>query len=151
MGKLNIFVAPSFDGDAAFIKRSKPLYWQFNRARGLAKVAVRDGQWKLASQLSSPWPVRNADITLEGIKHIKSAKLERFELYNVTDDIGETNDLSSTNVEVFDRLKAPMQAIFREVQAEAPEWPAWKWPRHESSKIQWPEYWLNRKKNTGSK
>ena len=35
-------------------QRPKPLYWQFHRARGDVRVALRDGDWKIVAQLTSP-------------------------------------------------------------------------------------------------
>ena len=128
------------------IDRRRPLYWQFNRAKSDAKVAIRDGDWKLIASLSEPGPNVGADITLEEIERIKTAELRDFQLYNLKQDIAESNDLKAERKEVFDSLKQEMQTIYKEVRAEAPSWPAWEWPRYEGSKIVWPEYWLNRKR-----
>ncbi len=128
------------------IARERPLYWQFNRAKSDAKVAIRDGDWKLVAHLTEPGPNIGADITLEEIQRIKTAKLTNFELYNLQDDIAESKDLASERADVFSKLKAKMEAVYEGVKAEAPEWPAWEWPKYESSKIEWPDYWVNRKR-----
>lgn len=129
------------------ITRERPLYWQFNRAKSDAKVAIRDGDWKLVAHLTEPGPNRGADITAEEIQRIKSAELTNFELYNLQEDIAESKNLVSLRADVFDRLKPKMESIYAEVKAAAPTWPAWEWPKYESSRIQWPDYWLNRKRN----
>ena len=77
--------------------------------------------------------------TAEEIHQIKTVELGNFELYNLKQDIAESNDLASSRGDVLDSLKQKMETTYKQVQAEAPEWPAWKWPRYESSKIQWPE------------
>ncbi len=128
------------------IVRRRPLYWQFNRAKSDAKVAIRDGDWKLVAHLTEPGPNIGADITAEEIQQIKTAELTNFELYNLKNDIAESKDLKSERPDLFDTLKKQMEAIYEEVKAEAPEWPAWEWPKYESSKIEWPDYWLNRKR-----
>ena len=40
--------------EAKKVSRKRPLYWQFNWARGDAKVAIRDGHWKLVANLGTP-------------------------------------------------------------------------------------------------
>ena len=133
------------------MKRKKPLYWQFNRAKSKAKVAVRDGDWKLVASLAEPGPNLGADITAEEIHQIKTVGLGNFELYNLKEDIAESNDLANSHSDVLESLKQQMETTYKQVQAEAPEWPEWKWPRYESSKIQWPDYWLNRKRPPAKK
>lgn len=71
---------------------------------------------------------------------LKSAELTGFELYNLTEDIGETNDLSASQPEKLAELTAVMQAIYHDVRDESPIWPAWEWPRWESQRIEWPDY-----------
>ena len=70
-----------------------------------------------------------------------------FELYNLADDVAESNELSQQRPNVLASMKRDMQEIYTEVQKEAPSWPAWEWPRYESERIQWPDYWLNRKRS----
>ena len=137
---------PVFSGQS--IVRERPLYWQFNRAKSDAKVAIRDGDWKLVAHLTEPGPNLGADITAEEIQRIKTAELTNFELYNLKEDIAESKDMANQRADVFNELKPKMEAIYSEVKAEAPEWSAWEWPRYESSKIEWPDYWLNRKRKT---
>jgi len=129
------------------LQRAKPLYWQFNRAKGDAKIAVRDGRWKLLATLTEPGPATGADLTQLEMQGIKTAQLKKFELYDLRDDERESEDLSAREVVVLSRLKQEMQAIYGEVQVEAPLWPDWVWARYESSRIIWPEYWRNRKRN----
>ncbi|MDA0833926.1 MAG: sulfatase-like hydrolase/transferase [Planctomycetota bacterium] len=52
--------------------REQPLYWQYDRAIGTPKVAVREGAWKL----------------------LADAELNQFELYNLVEDPSEANDVS---------------------------------------------------------
>ena len=135
---------PLFKGES--VPRAKPLYWQFNRAKGNAKVAIRDGKWKLVASLTQPGPATGADLTQMEMRAIKNAKLKDFELYDLGADIQESTDVSARQPKVFKRLKIAMQAMYEDVQREGPVWPDWKWPRHESERIIWPDYWLNRRR-----
>ncbi|MAI74375.1 MAG: arylsulfatase [Rhodopirellula sp.] len=128
------------------LRRKKPLYWQFNRAKGLAKVAVRDGRWKLLASITQPGPSTGADLSQLEMQAIKNARLKDFELYDLGADVSESEDRSDVEPIVLDRLKKQMQAIFQSVQNEGAVWPDWKWPRYESRHIIWPDYWLNREK-----
>ena len=69
-----------------------------------------------------------------------------FQLFNLRRDEAESRDLSGEHPDRLEEMRREMTVIFKEVQAEAPQWPAWKWPKYESSRIQWPDYWLDRKR-----
>lgn len=83
-------------------ERSKPLYWQYDRAiGGPNRVAMRDGDWKLLSD----------------------ATLTKFELYNLKNDLSETHNLVETEPAKLAKLVAQMQRLHAEVKAEGPIWP----------------------------
>lgn len=91
---------PLLEGSS--IVRPRPLYWQYDRAIGENRIAMRDGDWKLLS---------NAD-------------LSRFELYNLRNDISEKQDLAKTDQARLNDMTAKLKRIHSEVQAESPTWPA---------------------------
>ncbi|MFH1301771.1 MAG: sulfatase-like hydrolase/transferase [Planctomycetota bacterium] len=126
-------ILPLFKGEP--VKRARPLYWQFNRAHNEAKVAIRDGEWKLLARLDVPTPNPSGGITAEEIDAVKEAKLTGFELYHIQSDIAETTDRSESEREILEKMKQQMQEIFTEVQAEAPRWPAWKMAGYEGKII----------------
>lgn len=92
-------ILPLFAGSS--IKRSKPLYWQYDRAFSLPKVAIRDGDWKLLAD--------------DG--------LGRFELYNLKDDPAETQNRAADEPERLKRMAMVMNDIYNEVDVESPDWP----------------------------
>ena len=136
-------IVPLFSGEK--VKRRRPLYWQFNRARSDAKVAIRDGRWKLVAGLTPPAPNRGGEIGDTEIEQIRTAVPTEFALYDLNSDIAEADNLAATRPEVLNRMKDQLIEIYQEVQKESPSWPAWNWPRYESKRIQWPDYWLNRR------
>ncbi|MBI1312244.1 sulfatase-like hydrolase/transferase [bacterium] len=135
---------PVLDGRP--IDRKQPLYWHFNRASGEIKVAIRDGVWKLCARLNVPSPRPSGGITAEEIADLKTAELTGFELYNLSTDAAETADVSTDHPQLLATLQQKMQTIYNDVRQEAPIWPAWNWPRYEAHHIEWPDYWLNRKR-----
>ncbi len=79
------------------IKRPHPLYWQYDFA--ISKpwaVSMRDGPWKL----------------------LANAALDRFELYNLADDVGEKSNLAATEPERVKRMAAEMKRLHAEIAAE---------------------------------
>ncbi|MHC4876590.1 MAG: sulfatase-like hydrolase/transferase [Planctomycetota bacterium] len=128
------------------VKRNKPLYWQFNRSRGDIKVAIRDGAWKLCARLTTPTPRPSGGITAEEMTALKTAELTEFELYHLSTDTAETTDVRNEHPQLFAELKQKMQTLYKDVQQEAPTWPDWNWPRYEAHHIEWPDYWLNRRR-----
>jgi arylsulfatase A len=95
---------PVFDGKP--ISRKQPLYWQYDRALGWARLAMRDGDWKLLSD----------------------ADLKRFELYHIKQDIGEKNDLSEKEPARLAAMAATLRTIHDRVKSEGPTWPSRKKP-----------------------
>lgn len=128
------------------VKREKPLYWQFLRASDAYKVALRDGPWKLVAQLTAADLGRGGSLEAGDAKVLKTAGLQKFELYDLTNDRAESQNVASQHPDVFQRLKQTLIDLHREVSEEAPTWPQWEFARYEAKRIEWPEYWTNRKK-----
>lgn len=122
------------------IKRTRPLYWHFLRASSAPKVAMRVGDWKILAKLDTPPLKPSADILEEERTALKTAMPIDFELYNLREDIGETNNLAEQNPEKLEQLVKRLRQAYAEVQVESPVWPIWEWPRYESQRIEWPEY-----------
>jgi len=91
-------------------EREKPLIWSFYNAENDRIIAMRDGDWKIMAQL------KNDDVYLPKIfnvydgneTYIKESELADFVLYNLSDDIGESTDLSLKYPEVFEKMKATL-------------------------------------------
>ena len=73
-------------------------------------------------------------------RNFKEAKLDKFSLYNLRSDIGETRDLAAEQPEKFAELKSRLEKKYLEVRAESPTWPAWKFTNTEGQRIEWPDY-----------
>lgn len=136
--------APLFEDQP--IERKTPLYWHFLRASSDVKVAMREGPWKILAKVDGVDLKPGADITKEEAEAFKTAKLTGFELYNLESDVAETQQLLEREPERFETMKAKLIAMYHEVREESPTWPEWTFPRYEGQRIEWPEYWLNRKK-----
>jgi arylsulfatase A len=86
---------PLFSGGP--VRRQTPLYWQYDRAIG--------GPWRIALRVG-PW------------KLLGDAGLNRFALYNLADDVGETRDLAAEQPERVRTLTAQMTRLHRAIEEE---------------------------------
>ncbi len=83
--------------DGAPVKRERPIYWEYNRAMGAPKIAIRDGDWKLLAH----------------------ADRKTFELYHLRADATERHDLASKEPERVRKLAGTLLAMHRDVNAPA--------------------------------
>ncbi|MFT5465713.1 MAG: arylsulfatase A [Verrucomicrobiales bacterium] len=134
---------PVFEGKP--IERETPLYWHLYHAPG-PKVAMRDGDWKLLADLDIELIERPPNLTAAQNEANKMAELTDFQLYNLKDDTAESQQLLEAQPERFAAMKKRMIALYREVRDESPIWPEWEWPRYEGQRIEWPAYWLEKRK-----
>jgi arylsulfatase A len=135
-------VLPVFEGKS--MSHRAPLYWQFNLSTGEPKVALRDGDWKLLASFGPPVP-RSNNIDERSEREVKTAELQKFMLYNLRRDIGETTELSASEPAQLAGLRAVLEAKYREVRAETPTWPHWAFTNLDSAMIVWPDYHLKKK------
>lgn len=89
------------------VVRRVPLYWQYDRALGKPKIAMRQGDWKI----------------------LADAKLDQFELYNLTDDPRETTDLAAKQPERLGRMSSELRKLHDQIKAEGPKWPVFQTPQ----------------------
>ncbi|MFN3153390.1 sulfatase-like hydrolase/transferase [Bremerella sp.] len=104
------------------VQRSKPLFWHYYRAYHDAKVAVRDGDWKLVALWDQGEVKPGAAYQKGDYSKIRDAKFKTFELYNLTEDIAETNDVSANHPEIVSKLKKALLDKYEEATAGAPDW-----------------------------
>jgi arylsulfatase A len=79
-------------------QRNRPLYWR-NRKETM-RVAIRDGVWKL----------------------LCDSRRSSWQLYNLVEDPQETTDLTKSNPELFERMKAALIAYDNDVLTDGPDW-----------------------------
>ena len=79
------------------MKRPHPLYWQYDFAISRPwVVSLREGPWKL----------------------LADAELDKFELYNLVDDVGEKKNLADKHPDRVKQMAAEMKRLHEEIQAE---------------------------------
>lgn len=75
------------------IARKQPLFWQYDRALGTMKFAVRSGDWKL----------------------LADAELQQVELYNLKTDVAERTELAASRPDLVSQLLPELKRLRREV------------------------------------
>jgi arylsulfatase A len=111
---------PLFQGQQ--VERETPLFWQYGRALGGPQIAMRTGDWKLLAHVpSSDAPGGNAQV--QSKEHYAGGEPQRYELYNLADDPGETVDLAEREPQRVRRLARRMRELADEVRADGPAWP----------------------------
>lgn len=117
------------------VVRRQPLYWHLNYASSRPKVVLREGKWKLMATLTGPDLKINANISTSDQRAFRQAELDRFELYDLEADIGETTDRWNTDHGRVRSLQARLAELYLRVRDAAPTWPEWTWPKKEGQII----------------
>ncbi|HAE12524.1 MAG TPA: arylsulfatase [Opitutae bacterium] len=101
------------------VKREKPLVWVYYNALNNRRVAMRDGQWKVLAKLSigklKTIDSRNAD-------QVKGATLSDFQVFDLSQDVGEKKDLAKTNPAKLTELKKKLETHYRELVEGSHVW-----------------------------
>jgi arylsulfatase A len=115
-------IAPALEG--APLNRDIPLFWHDYKAWGGPRVVLREKRFKLAGFWDGPEIVRTDSSTLRpgDLELIRTAKLVRFELYDLDADPGERRDVGDRHPEVLDRMKTEMLGIYAEIQKDVRPW-----------------------------
>ncbi len=92
--------------------RDKPLVWVFYNALNERRVAMRDGDWKVLAKLDLP---KYNTVTQENAEQVAAATLSDYQIFKVSEDLGEKNDLSKTHPEQFSELKKRLEVRYREL------------------------------------
>ncbi|MCL5128545.1 sulfatase-like hydrolase/transferase [Algibacter sp. L4_22] len=103
--------------DSGKLTREKPLIWAFYDAINERRVAMRSGDWKIMGRL---------DVNNEELPHIhnlydgneefvKSAKLTDFVLFNLKNDISESENLALKEPEVFKKIKTEFEIQYKKL------------------------------------
>jgi arylsulfatase A len=105
--------SPVFDGQP--ITRAKPLVWAYYNALNEARVAMRDGKWKVLAKLNNGQLPKMSNVTGETYPQIRDAKLTDVEVYEILEDVHEDNDLAVSRPELGKQLGDKLRERYREL------------------------------------
>ncbi len=104
------------------IDRQKPLVWAYYNAINEARVAMRDGNWKVLARLQGGEVPKLENITANALPLIRDAQLTHWEIYDMTNDIQEATNLVKLRPDLAKRLSAKLQAEYRQLVAGSHVW-----------------------------
>jgi arylsulfatase A len=113
-------IVPLLDGRT--IERQTPLYWHYFRSIGAPKAAMRVGDWMILGHWDGPQLDSGASVHQGDCEAIKAAKLVKFELYDLKDDLGQTTDLAEREPARLKELTALFVKKYEQVRDEGPVW-----------------------------
>ena len=110
--------------DTGEFARSTPLIWAFYDAINERRVAMRKGDWKIMGRLevdNNTLPhIHNLYDGNEAL--VKSAKLTDFVLFNLKEDINESENLSVKEATVFESMKKEFEIRYKELLEDSHIW-----------------------------
>lgn len=111
---------PMLDGQE--LNREKPLVWAYFNATNQARVAMRDGKWKVLAKLNGGRLPMMQNITSESLAAVAGAQLTDFEIYDLSVDIAEANDLSAEQPAEAQRLAKKLKLYYHELVTTSHVW-----------------------------
>jgi arylsulfatase A len=112
-------ISPLFTGDEVI--RKSPLHWHFYDPWGGPQSVIREGDYMVGAS----WDV--GDFHAGGrfdppseVPIIKGSNLASFEMYNLTEDIHQDEDLKESNPELFRQMSEELIGLHKSVMQVAP-------------------------------
>jgi arylsulfatase A len=107
-----------FDKPSEF-KRHQPLFWHLQKSRPI--VAMRDGQYSLIANPNYKLSVENK-FNEAWIPIIKNGGYNNFQMFDLSKDPGQTNDISQQNLELLNKLKKKLLEINASIMEDGSDW-----------------------------
>lgn len=113
-------IAPVLSGKS--VKRDHPLVWLYFNALNDARLAMRDGEWKVLARLNGGKFPRLTNVTVDRLPAIQEAQLTDFEIYHLNRDVSETNNLVNSDQAEIGRLQATLLRRYQELVEDSHVW-----------------------------
>jgi arylsulfatase A-like enzyme len=112
-------ILPAIQGKE--IRRTVPPCWMFPAGYYyIPHMAVREGDYVLIGWFN------NKQKDQSPMDWVKTARIERFELYNINVDVEQAKDLAEKESDHLERMSERMKILWSGIQAEGPTWEGWK-------------------------
>jgi arylsulfatase A len=111
---------PALEGKP--IDRKKPLVWAYYNALNDARVAMRDGKWKVLAKLDGGRVKKMQNVTTESLPLVRDASLTDIEIYDLSADIHEDKNLADSDPGLANQLRARLQRQYRELVSNSHVW-----------------------------
>lgn len=104
------------------IARSSPLVWAYYNALNERRVAMRDGKWKVLAKLDGGKIPRMENITEQTRATVCDAALTDIQIFDLTIDVSESNDLAGQDPQLTERLTRKLNDSYRELATSSRVW-----------------------------
>ena len=100
-------------------KRHQPMFWHLQKSRPI--VAMRDGDFSLVANPDYEIPTTNM-FQERWIPKVKDGGYKDFQLFDLSKDPGQTQNIASENPELLKKLKAKLLEINQSIMADGTDW-----------------------------
>ena len=112
-------LSPLLKGEPDKFKRHQPMFWHLQKSRPI--VAMRDGDFSLVANPDYEIPATNM-FQERWIPRVKNGGYKDFQLFDLSTDPGQTENIASGNPELFNKLKAKLLSINQSIMADGTDW-----------------------------
>ena len=112
-------LSPLLKGKPESFKRHQPMFWHLQKSRPI--VAMRDGDFSLVA--NPDYEISTSNMFQERwIPTVKDGGYKDFQLFDLSKDPGQTQNISSDNPDLLKKLKAKLLEINQSVMADGTDW-----------------------------
>jgi arylsulfatase A len=112
-------LSPLLRGKPDSFKRHQPMFWHLQKSRPI--VAMRDGDFSLVANPDYEIPTTNM-FQERWIPKVKDGGYKDFQLFDLSKDPGQTQNIASENPELLKKLKAKLLEINQSIMADGTDW-----------------------------
>ena len=106
-------------GEANKFRRHQPLFWHLQKSRPI--VAMRDGDFSLVA--NPDYEISQSNMFQESwIPIIKTGGYKDFQLFDLSKDPGQIENIASENPELLNKLKAKLLKMNQSIMADGVDW-----------------------------
>ena len=102
------------------LERKQPLYWFFYRLD--PAIAMRVGPWSLVARSNDSDRPKAHQLVREDMAPVKASRPEAYQLFNLSEDLRQQNDLSASLPEVLNRLRSQLTDLHQDIVREGHHW-----------------------------
>ena len=112
-------LSPLLKGKPDSFKRHQPMFWHLQKSRPI--VAMRDGDFSLVA--NPDYEISTSNMFQERwIQKVRDGGYKDFQLFDLSKDPGQTQNIASDNPELLKKLKAKLLQINQSVMADGTDW-----------------------------
>lgn len=120
--KLDGMSLASLFSDGNMPDRVRPLVWTYFNGINDARVAMRHKNWKVLARLNGGSFPKRENLIPETLADARNAKLTDYEIYDISRDPGETQNLFGRGLGEESSLVQQLDAGYRELIGDSPAW-----------------------------